>query len=81
MNLEQIKSALAEIQTGDLLEKSKDLLSLLGYRGDLTLELSGTVDDFIEQFPAPNPNSKTNNIFVITPNPHTSSFNLPKMKS
>ena len=44
MDKETIKSALAAMHTGDLLEKSKQLLSTLGYRSDLTLELSGTVD-------------------------------------
>ena len=63
MNLEQIKSALQTLSTGDLLEKSKELLYTLGYRSDLTLELSGTVDDFFEEFPAPNPNTKTEQHF------------------
>ena len=63
MNQNHIKSVLAEIQTGDLLEKSKELLSTLGYRSDLTLELSGDIDDFFEQFPAPNPNTKTEQHF------------------
>jgi len=63
MNQNHIKSALAEMQTGDLFEKSKDLLSALGYRSELTLELSGTVDDFFEEFPAPNPNTNTEQHF------------------
>ena len=63
MNIETIKSALAATQNGNLLEKSKDLLSTLGYRSDLTLELSGSVDDFFEEFPPINPNTKTEQHF------------------
>ena len=63
MNKEAIKYALAAIPTGDFLEKSKDLLSTLGYRSELTLELSGTVHDFFEEFPPLNPNTKTEQEF------------------
>ena len=63
MNKDAIKSALAAILTGDFLEKSKDLLSTLGYRSELTLELSGTVHDFFEEFPPLNPNTKTEQEF------------------
>ena len=63
MNKEAIKSALAAMQNGVLLEKSKDLLSTLGYRSELTLELSGTVHDFFEEFPPLNPNTKTEQKF------------------
>ena len=49
--------------TGDLLEKSKDLLAILGYDSQRTLELSGTVDDFIAEFEALNPNTKTEQEF------------------
>jgi len=51
------------MRTGDLLEKSKDLLSTLGYRSELTLELSSTVPDFFEEFPPLNPNTKTEQEF------------------
>ena len=63
MNKEAIKSALAAIPTGDFLEKSKELLGTIGYRSELTLELSGTVDDFFEEFPPLNPNTKTEQEF------------------
>ena len=63
MNKEAIKSALSAIPTGDFLEKSKDLLSAIGYRSELTLELSGTVHDFFEEFPPINPNTKTEQEF------------------
>ena len=63
MNKEAIKSALAAIPTGNFLEKSKDLLATIGYRSELTLELSGTVHDFFEEFPPLNPNTKTEQEF------------------
>ena len=63
MNKETIKSALATMPTGDFLEKSKNLLATLGYQSERTLELSGSVDDFIQQFPAPTPNTKTEQAF------------------
>ncbi len=63
MNKDAIKSALSAIPTGDFLEKSKDLLSTIGYRSELTLELSGTVHDFFEEFPPRNPNTKTEQEF------------------
>ena len=63
MNKEAIKSALAAIPTGDFLEKSKEILDTIGYRSELTLELSGTVHDFFEEFPPLNPNTKTEQEF------------------
>ena len=55
MNKEHIRSALAAIPTGDFPKVSKKLLATLGYRSERTLELSGSVADFIQEFPAPNP--------------------------
>lgn len=63
MNKETIKSALAATQNGNLLEKSKELLSTLGYRSDRTLGLSRSVDDFFEEFPPVNPNTKSEQHF------------------
>lgn len=64
MNKEAIKSVLSAISpTCDFLEKSKELLATLGYRSELTLELSGTVHDFFEEFPPLNPNTKTEKEF------------------
>ena len=63
MSKEAIKSALAAMSTGDFLEKAKNLLATLGYRSERTLELSGTMDDFIQEFEAPNPNTKTEREF------------------
>ena len=63
MDKETIKSALAAIPTGDFLDKSKELLAMIGYRSERTLELSGTVNDFFEEFPPLNPNTKTEHEF------------------
>ena len=63
MNKQAIISALSAISTGDFLEKSKNLLATIGYDSERTLELSGTVDDFFEEFPALNPNTKTEQEF------------------
>ena len=63
MNKETIKSALSAIPTGDFLERSKNLLGTIGYRSELTLELSGTIHDFFEEFPPLTPNTKTEQEF------------------
>ncbi len=63
MNKETIKSVLATMPTAPLLEKSKNLLATLGYQSERTLELSGTVHDFIQEFPPLNPNTKTEQEF------------------
>ena len=63
MNKEAIKSALSAIRTGNFLEKSKDLLATIGYQSERTLELSGTVHDFFEEFPPLNPNTRTEQEF------------------
>ena len=44
---------------GDLLDAATDLLAELDYESDLTLELSGEVDEFIDQLPAINPGTQT----------------------
>ena len=63
MDKETIKFALAAIPAGDFAETSKALLATLGYHSERTLELSGMVDDFIREFPAPNPNTKAEHAF------------------
>ena len=63
VNRETIRAALAAMSTGNFLEKSKNLLATLGYRSELPLELSGTVDEFIAEFPSENPNTKTEQEF------------------
>ena len=60
---EEIESALAAIASGNFLQTSKDLLAVLGYRSQRTLNLSGNVDDFIQRFPAENENTKTEQEF------------------
>ena len=49
---EDIQAALAAIPSSDFLAATKDLLEVLGYQSDRTQELSGSVNDFIEEFPA-----------------------------
>ena len=63
MDKDTIQSALAAIPTGDFAATSKALLAALGYQSERTLELSGTVDDFIDDFPALNPNTTTERAF------------------
>ena len=60
---EDIQAALVAIPYGDFLAATKDLLEVLGYQSDRTLELLGSVDDFIHEFPAPKPNTKTEQAF------------------
>ena len=63
MNKEAIKSALTAMHTGDLLEKSKDLLATIGYHSERTQKLSGEVDEFIQKFEAENPDTRTEREF------------------
>ncbi len=61
---EQIFAALEAIPASDFLEATKDLLEVLGYKSDRTQELSGSVDDFIQEFPSYSPkNTKTSLAF------------------
>ncbi len=59
-----IESALAAMNDGDFLETSKELLAVLGYRSERTIELPGTAEDFIQRFPAPNKNTETEAEFL-----------------
>ena len=59
----QILSALAAISASDFLIAAKDLLEVLGYQSDRTQELSGSVDDFIQEFPAYSQNTQTRQAF------------------
>ena len=63
MDKEAIQSALTAIPTGDFAETSKALLATLGYQSERTLELSGTVDNFLDDFPALNPNTTIERAF------------------
>ena len=60
---EQILSALATIPDSDFLATTKDLLKVLGYQSERTLELSGDPEDFIQQFPALSENTRTEQAF------------------
>ena len=60
---ENIQSALEAIPTCDFLSATKDLLDVLGYQSERTLELSGDPEDFIQQFPALNENTETEQTF------------------
>ena len=61
MNDMECKQAIIEAMQrfgdGDLAENAVHLLGVLGYRSELTLELSGDVADFIAQFPAGKPDT------------------------
>ena len=60
---QEIESALAAMIDGDLLETSKNLLDVLDYHAPLTEELLETVDNFIQEYPAENKNTKTEQEF------------------
>ena len=60
---EEIESALAAMIGDDFLETSDDLLAVLGYRSELTTELWETVEEFIQEFPSENENTKTEQEF------------------
>ena len=61
--LNEIETALDGITQGDFVDAGRRLLETLGYSSDRILELSGTVDDFIAEFSAPNPNTQTETRF------------------
>ena len=63
MNKEAIKSALAAITTDNFLDNTTALLATLGYKSDKTEDLFGSVDEFINDYDAPNPNTKTEQEF------------------
>ena len=55
-----MRNALASAAEGDFAEQATKLLDVLGYRSERTLPgQSGAVDDFLEQFPAKNPGTKS----------------------
>ena len=60
---ENIQSALKAIPTCDFLSATKDLLNILGYQSERIMELSGDPEDFIQQFPALNENTSTEQTF------------------
>ena len=60
---EAIAEAIRRCQTGEWCENAVHLLDVLGYRSERTVVLSGKVDDFIRQFPAPNENTQAERFF------------------
>ncbi len=69
----EIQAALVRIPSKDFKTGIQDLLAVLGYRSKRTLvEQTGDVADFIAQFPAPKPNTKTEQAF----HEHVSSVRL-----
>ena len=60
---EEIESALAAIAVGDFLETSEELLAVLGYQIELIGKRWETGDEFIEESPARNQNTKTEQEF------------------
>ena len=62
--LERIRGALAVTPGQDFAPAAEDLLNVLGYRSELKLpDQSGSVADFMNSFPAPNPDSKSEHCF------------------
>ncbi|MXY92049.1 MAG: N-6 DNA methylase [Caldilineaceae bacterium SB0664_bin_27] len=61
--LNKIETALDDMTKGDLVDTGCRLLETLGYRSDRTLDLSGDVEEFIDTFPAPNPDTKSETRF------------------
>ncbi len=59
----RIKASLEASSNNDLIEAAKDLLAVLGYRSDRTLDLSGDVDGFIDEFPARKSNTRNERAF------------------
>ena len=60
---EQIGHALGALADGDFVVGARDLLAVLGYESTRTLDISGRVNEFISQFPAPNENTQTEQVF------------------
>ena len=61
--LEALRSVLAAMPANEFLKATKDILEVLGYQSERTQELSGSVDEFISEFPAPNENTRTEEEF------------------
>ncbi len=60
---DRIKCALTAMPTRNFLPAANSLLKVLGYQSRRTHKLSGSVDDFIGQFPAPNENTRSEQVF------------------
>ena len=60
---ERIRVALTDMPNKNFLLATRDLLDVLGYQSERRLELSGDPEDFIQQFPALNENTGTEQTF------------------
>ena len=60
---EHIRVVLTDMPNKNFLSATRDLLDVLGYQSERMLELSGDIEDFIQQFPASNENTKTEQAF------------------
>ena len=60
---EDIQASLAAISDSEFQAAAEDLLEVLGYQSDRTLELPSNVNSFIHAFPARKPNTKTEQAF------------------
>ncbi len=60
---ERIRVALTDMPNKNFLLATRDLLDILGYQSERMLELSGDPEDFIQQFPALNENTGTEQTF------------------
>ena len=60
---EHIRVALTDMTNKNFLSATRDLLNVLGYQSERIMELSGDPEDFIQQFPAPNENTGTEQTF------------------
>ena len=58
-----LQSVLAAMPDCDFLKATKDILEVLGYRSARTQELSGSVDEFISEFPALNEKTRSEEEF------------------
>lgn len=58
-----LKSVLAATPESEFREATKSILESLGYQSERTQELTGSVDDFIREFPSPNQNTRTEEEF------------------
>ncbi len=59
----EIKAALSDVPRDDAIAGARRLLETLGYRSERTLELTGSVHEFIEAFSAPTPDTLTERDF------------------
>ena len=59
----RIGHALTALPNAEFTGAAKHLLGVLGYESERTLDLSGSANDFLYQFPAPNENTQTEQAF------------------